>query len=119
LKYLDENDPFRFCAGIRNALAHYFSGDLINARSIFLAIDFETIKKLSELILTMRGELARYTAVSKMLDLPIREKEEPTEIARSIASALIGTAKGRLEYLRIMYSGHLMREIEAYTEWTK
>jgi len=119
LKYLEKNDPFCFCANIRNAAAHYFSGDLINARNIFLAIDFESIKKLSEFILTMQGEFARYIAVSKMLDLPISEKEEPIAIARSTASTLIGTANGRLEYLRVMYSGHLMREIEAYTEWRK
>lgn len=113
--FSNENHPLHVHARIDQALALYQLGLSDEARRVFAAIDRVNLQELAEFVLTVRSEWARYLAVARLLRFPLNDlpAEDVAKIVEHIARMLVGTSDGRTGYLRNLFIGELVRDIEA------
>jgi len=102
---------------INKALALYGLGQKEESVRTLDEIDRASLKSLSDLILTMQAEWARYLAVSNLLGpTDPRTNETATEVRRlvgHVGGLLVGSDNGRTGYLRSLFVGQLARDTEA------
>jgi len=116
----DPSNPMFAHVLINQALAQFHLGRKEAAQKTFAAINSKSLKSVSDIVLTLRAEWARYLAARSVLrvkKLSEAESEKTTaeveEAVRDIAGMLVGSSTGRTGHLRSLFVGQIARDTAA------
>ncbi len=110
--------PVALHAAIQEAYCHLMAGDVQGCRERRDGIDVTSMERLSELVLTVAAELARYHAVDQLCWRRLSQVEPPdahARIARLMEHVSLLAAEGddRRSYLRNLFLAMLRGQIDS------
>jgi hypothetical protein len=114
--------PLGAHALIREAQCHLMLGDIKGCRARLDSVDVGNLKMLSELVITVAAELARYHAVDRLCRYWQGQDDAPgpeiriAQLMRQVGAIVsISGEDSRTHYLRNLFFAVLARDVEALT----
>ena len=123
LKNIDRKHPLGIHAALQEAYCYLMSGNALQCMDLLKRIDGESLKQLSELILTVAAETARYHAIDYRCRLesgkPVAADTLTTIRGQTQqVSILLSYPQDRLCYLRNLFYSRLVLDLDSILKTT-